>query len=341
MSSRFVTRHLLRRERLHELESLTGNILERLQQLDVDLGDLIRGEGAPPGFRPDQDHSAAPDIPRIRPLLVFLSVEAARHSETLGNDLPRAEDLALTAELLHLAVVVHDAALGRQGGRRRRAARRLLGGTVSWLGGHHLTLRALELARHEGPDVLGELLDAMRVVADGHALAQSLRGRTATSHEALAHAESHTGVVFSFACRAGAKLAGAERPVVSGLGRYGRHAGIAWHLAEDLALLAPEALDDGYNGHIIERAEAGRPMLPVCLAAADDPQIARLWLDLSNGADAASAAQLRERVVRSGAVEASRRQLVQTSWSAQRALNTLPPSPHRDALELLVQGLVR
>jgi octaprenyl-diphosphate synthase len=338
MSSGFVTRHLLRRERLRELESLAGSTLERLQRLDAELGDLIRGDAAPPGFRPEHD---APGVPRIRPLLVFLSVEAARHSATLGHDAPSAEDLALTAELLHLAVVVHDTALGRQGGRRRRAARRLLGGTVGWLGGHHLTLRALELARHEGPEVLSELLDAMREAADGHALAQSLRGRTATSREALAHAENHTGVVFSFACRAGGRLAGAERPIVSGLGRYGRHAGVAWHLAEDLSLLERAPADESWASLIADRAEAGRPMLAVSLAAAEDPVVSELWEALASGDDLDAADALAERVRQSGAVEASRRQLLQTSWSARRALNTLPPSPHRDALDLLVGILIR
>lgn len=338
--SSFGVRHLLRRERVRELEALTGDILKRIQQLDADLGDVIRGEGAPPGFRPEPD-DLVPGVPRIRPLLVFLSVEAARQSATLSGEPPRAEDLALTAELLHLAVVVHDAALGRQGGRRRRAARRLLGGTVGWLGGHHLTLRALELARHEGPEVLSELLDAMRATTEGHALAQSLRGRPATSREALAHAENHTGVVFSFACRAGARIAGAERPAISTLGRYGRHAGIAWHLAEDLSLLERAPTDESCAALVAERAEAGRPMLAVSLAAMDDPEIAKLWRCVASGDDLDEVAALSERVSDSGAVEASRRQLLQTSWSARRALNALPPSPHRDALDLLVQALVR
>ena len=341
MPSRLKTRHLLRRSHLHELESLAGNVLERLHRLDADLGDLIRGGAPSPGFRPECSAEPSPDIPRIRPLLVFLSVEAARHSASLSHDPPRAEDLALTAELLHLAVVVHDAALGKQGGRRRRAARRLLGGTVGWLGGHHLTLRALELARHEGPEVVGELLDAMREAADAHALAESLRGRTATSSEAMSHAENHTGVVFSFACRAGARVAGAERTVVSGLGRYGRHAGIAWHLAEDLSLL--DSSDEARFALIADRAAAGRPMLAVSLAAAADPEVARLWAALSQDEDTGldMAADLVARVQACGALEASQRQVLQTSWSARKALNALPASPYRDALELIVSGLVR
>lgn len=340
MPTRLGTRHLLRRAHLHELEALTGSVLDRLHRLDADLGDLIRGGAPSMGLQPER--SAGSDIPRIRPLLVFLSVEAARSRGSQDPNVPRAEDLALTAELLHLAVVVHDAALGKQGGRRRRAARRILGGTVGWLGGHHLTLRALELARLEGPEVLGELLDAMRDASEAHALAESLQGRTASTDEALSHAEHHTGVVFSFACRAGARLAGAERPIVSGLGRYGRHAGIAWHLAEDLALLDGGALDDAGASLIADRAETGRPMLPVSIAASADPEVARLWQDLAGQEepDMDLAQALVGRVHASGAVEVGRRQVLQTSWSARRALQALPPSPHRDALDLLVRGLV-
>ncbi|MEL6348295.1 MAG: polyprenyl synthetase family protein [Myxococcota bacterium] len=335
MRSSFLTRRLLRSKQVREFEQLAAETLDRLSRIDVAMGDLLSGEGAPPGFQPH--HYLAPGVPRIRPMLVLLSVEAARRGEAhSGADPQRAEDLAAAAELLHLAIAVHDAALGRQGGRRRRAARRLVGGAVGWLGGHHLTLRALEITRNEGPEILGDLLDALREAAEGHALSQTLQGRPATVEQAMRHAENHTGAVFSFACRAGARLAGADRAVVSGLGRYGRHAGVAWHLAEDLALLTgEERMDDA----IEDRATAGRPMLAVSLAAKRDPNVARLWRDLSQGESPELVPPLIDAVVQLGAIDEGRRQLHQSAWTARRALNALPPSPHREALDLLVSGL--
>ncbi len=325
----FLYRRLVRRG---VTADLSGELIERLGRMDSVLGDLITGDGAPPGFLPE----LAPGVPRIRPLLVLLSAEAVQRGA--AADSRRAEELAVAAELLHLAIAVHDTALGRQGGRRRRAARRLVGGAVGWLGGNHLTLRALELTRSAGPETLSDLLDALREASDGHALTQTLQGRLATTPEATSHAEHHTGAGFSFACRAGARLAGADRGIVGSLGRYGRHAGVAWHLAEELSLLEHDTEDR--TAQLTERAAFGHPILAVCLAAEHDPEIARLWGQLCRSEEPEVAERLLQQVHRSGAIAEGHQRLLKRTWRARRALNTLPPSPHRDALERLAMALV-
>ena len=320
---------------------LVGELLERVVRIDAALGDLVQGADAPPGFAPERH--LAPGVPRIRPLLVLLSAEVARQKEE-PTDPRRAEELAVVVELLHLAIAVHDAALGRQGGRRRRAARRLVGGAVGWLGGHHLTLRALELTRNEGPEVLGDLLDALREAAEGHALTQSVLGRAATSDEAMSHAETHTGVVFSFACRSGARLSGADRAVVGMLGRYGRHAGVAWHLAEDLSMLEHEPGDEHEEERsalIADRAASGRPMLAVSLAAEREDVVGALWAELARSDDPELVRQLLVLLQGSGAIEEGRRHLLQRSFRARRILNSLPPSRYRDAMDQLAVSLTR
>lgn len=309
-----------------------GELLERLVRIDAAFGDLVLGADAPPGFA--TEHKLAPGVPRVRPLLLLLSAEVARKQNLGPTDPRRAEELAVVVELLHLAIAVHDTALGRQGGRRRRAARRLVGGAVGWLGGHHITLRALEMTRNEGPEVLGDLLDALREAAEGHALTQSLQGRPATASEAISHAETHTGVVFSFACRAGARLSGADPAVVGSLGRYGRHAGVAWHLAEDLSMLEQDS--EERLGLIADRAASGRPMLPVSLAAERDAAVGVLWTELTRSDDPAVVQRLLKLLEGSGAMEEGRSQLVQRSFRARRVLNALPPSRYRQALDELV-----
>jgi geranylgeranyl pyrophosphate synthase len=121
----------------------------------------------------------------------------------LGADAD-TEHVAMAAELLHLAVLLHDAALGRQGGLRRRAARRLIGGAMDILGANHLTLRALELARlSPKPETIGDLLEAMREITESHVLAQSQVDEFPTPQQTLTVAEGRNGAVFSFACRSG------------------------------------------------------------------------------------------------------------------------------------------
>ena len=132
--------------RLHP-DLIGTEVHEFLGRLDRTLDDLAGGDGAPPDFDPQR--LIRPGFTRIRPYLVYSSARAVMMegaaSQLLEND-SDTEHVALAAELLHLAVLLHDAALGRQGGRRRRAARRLIGGAIDVLGANHLTLRALELS---------------------------------------------------------------------------------------------------------------------------------------------------------------------------------------------------
>jgi geranylgeranyl pyrophosphate synthase len=322
-------------------DALSADLLEFLKLLDGALQDLAGGEGAPPGFDPRL--FLAPGLPRVRPLLVLLSARAAGDGASDGAELrdPSTQHVAAAAELLHIAIALHDAALGRQGGRRRRAARRLIGGAVGMLAGHHLTLRALELARHtHAPEIVGDLLETMREVAEGHALSERLRQRFATSEEALALAEGHSGAVFSFACRAGGRLAHADRSVVSALGRYGRHTGIAWYIAEELAWIDLSAGEDPTPFE--DRAAEGRPSFTISVAAERDPGLAAAWTAFGRRRPKPDEAlSLAERIRAAGGFRVGRARLARESWAAQQALIGLEPSPHRQALGELAAALAR
>lgn len=320
-------------------EALGADLRDFLVLLEAALLDLAGGEGAPPGFDPRV--FLAPGLPRVRPLLVVLSARAAVAASEAGQiGHAQTQQVAVAAELLHVAIRLHDAALGRRGGRRRRAARRLIGGAVGLLGGNYLTLRAMELVRHgPTPELLGDLLDALREIGEGHGTAQRVRERDASPAEVLALAESHTGAVFSFACRAGARLSGADRSAILALGRYGRHTGVAWHLAEDIAFLDVNAGEDPAT--IEERAMEGRPSFVVSLAAARDPAVGQLWRLLGHDPQPEQALDLAQRLRAAGAFAEGRARVAQESWAAQQALAILEPSAPRDALRAIAAGLAR
>ncbi len=322
---------------------LGGDLKARLNRLDQALGDLAGGTGTPSDFDPQR--FLTPGIPRVRPLLVLLSERAAHaHGQAEGLrpadlDADAAEHMALAAELLHVAIGVHDRALGMPGGRRRRAARKLLG-AVGWLGANHLTLRALELARHAPtPEVVDDVLDALREIADGHALSESIHGRPATSAECEELAEGYTGAVFDFACRSGARVAGGEPGVIRNLGRYGRHAGVAWHMRDDLVAL--EADRDEIAAAIEERLGKRSPNFAVSLGVERDAQIGEMWMRLRKAPDDDLARELQERVQASGALGAGRERLLSQTWRARKALSRLAPSPHREALDKLAAAIAK
>lgn len=313
--------------------------LKALVEDDVVDGEDFDGLGSREGESGavDLEFERGPEIPRIRPILVALSARA------MGQD--RADqDLQRTAEMLHAALVVHDLALGREGGKRRRVARRLMKKSVSWLNGNHLTLRALEIASASRPEVLAELLHTLRDFADGHALMEELQeGRVPTVDDWQEHTDTHTGALFAFCCRIGARGPNREgdrieRARVEALARYGRHLGRVWHIAEDLHLFTDEGC---FEQEVVARALAGRPMLPVAIAANRSPAVGRLWAQLVQHPSGATADWLATLVTEAGGLAGARERLVTESWHARRALSVLPESSYRNALTKLASSLAR
>ncbi len=282
-------------------------------------------------FADDDPVSKRANMPRIRPILVALAARAA------GADSVDEETL-YASELLHLALGVHDFAFGRQGGRRRRVARKVVKRSVGWLSGNHLTLRALELTRHGSPEVLGELVDTLREFADGQDLSRVFQqGEIPTVEDWEEHADLMTGALFAFCCRAGGHVARADPRTLSALGRYGRHLGRLWHAAEDVSVI--EHGDAG--AHLWARALAGRPVLPVIAATIRDPSIGSAWSDLVLDPRAEAADALHERIVSAGGLARAREFIVRESWSARRALRVLPESRYRTALDRFASDLAR
>ena len=313
-----------------ELERVVQELEAHQTAVDATLADLTLGEGMPSGFNPESH--LAPGVPRLRTLLVGLSTRAA------GGDEEDATDVAHVAEIMHLAVAIHDTALGRQGGRRRRVARRLLRGSAHWLGANHLSLRALELARAvPSPHVLGEAMDTMRELAEGHALSEDLRHRDATEQDYREYAESHSGALYSFCTRAGGHLGGADRQTVGALGRYGRHVGVAWHAVEDQWLLSQDP--DMLARLLARRTAMGRPTLPVIRALNEDPVVDSLLDRLCDGDESASH-EFVERIRVSGGFLAAKRLVVEESMAARRSIRNLTPSPYLETMDRIAGDLV-
>ncbi len=315
---------------LIELQSAFEEFEEPISRLETALAHLVLGEAISEGVSPESH--LAPGVPRIRPVLILLATGAAGGEYGVHTD-----DAVFSAELLDKAIRVHDAALGRQDGRRRRIARRLLGGAAHWLSGHSLSLRALEIARSSRPELMGEVLDTMREITEGHHLGHELRSRDATQEEWQDYAELHIGAVYSFCCRAGARLAGAPREVANGLGRYGRHMGVAWHALEDQWVLSasPEELPR----ILAHRAASGRPLLPLIIGLEQDPSADGLFDRVLATGDLDAARSLQETLVAGGGLYATRKAVLEHSLAARRALRALKPGPHRDALERLAASL--
>lgn len=315
-------------ETLHELAEPISSDLPSVGE----LSHLLGGEGAPADLEAEGlVGTASGRVPRLRTLLVTLAARAAG-AGSVDSELQHA------AEMLHMGLLLHDLALGRAEGHRRRVARRLVRRSTDWLGANHLSLRALELVRHlPSPEIMGDAVDTLREFSAGQVLSREVQdGLNPTRATWQEHADTHTGALFSFCCRAGGRLGTPDPAVVSGLGRYGRHVGRECHVAQDVWYLTEDGVD-----HLVQRALVGRPVLPVVLAAEESEAVRSAWSELVLQPEPEQAEPLVELLAQTDALSRAREVMAKESWAAQRALRSVPESPYRTALERLAEALAR
>jgi octaprenyl-diphosphate synthase len=270
---------------------------------------------------------------RIRPLTVLLS--AACFGEL--ND--TARDLALIAELVHLATLLHDDVLDDcQIRRGRQAARCLWGNGVSVLAGDLLLTHALERAAALQPaTLLVRLLTTLRRLVDGEIL--QLRGRAAldlTQETYFRVVHGKTAALFEWAAQAGASVSDARPEHIEALGAYGRHLGVAFQLMDD-------ALDYTGDVHHTGKAifadlEEGKATLPLLLAVERQPSLAD-QLEALRAGDRAAAVDVATAVLRLDTCRVVRNLAREETDRALNALAALPTSRACDLLRAVAGEL--
>ncbi|MFJ9864709.1 family 2 encapsulin nanocompartment cargo protein polyprenyl transferase [Streptomyces sp. NPDC101165] len=174
----------------------------------------------------------------IRPALVLAAAAA------LGG--PRARTAAVRAavavELVHNFTLLHDDVMDRDTSRRHRpTAWTVFGDADAILAGDALQALALRLLAEDPHPASGaaavRLADCVVELCAGQhtdtAMERSAPDEV-TLDEALAMAEAKTGALLGCACALGALYAGADAHDVAALDGFGRQAGLAFQLIDDV-----------------------------------------------------------------------------------------------------------
>src|SRR3954468_23829459 len=157
---------------------------------------------------------------RVRPLLVLLSARAAA-PERRGRG---RVALALVAELVHSATLLHDDVIDDGLTRRGLPAPRVAyGNGVSVLAGDWLLTTSLDLAfRSRVPQAPETLVKTLRQLVEGEARQLALRGSVGfTADDALLIARLKTASLFAWAAEAGALVARAPESLRAALRAFG------------------------------------------------------------------------------------------------------------------------
>lgn len=271
---------------------------------------------------------------RVRPLCVLLAAAC------FGPVPAGARDLAVVAELIHLATLLHDDVIDDGDQRRGRAAsRRVWGNAVSVLAGDLLLTHALERAAAVGePGVLAELFATLRRLVDGEVVQLRGRARIDAREEVYARiVQDKTASLFAWAARAGAAVAGAPPQATDALGEFGARVGVAFQLIDDVLDYAGDPLATG-KALLGDLAE-GKLTLPLIRAMARDGSLAAA-VDAVRAGDDGAAATVADLVRASGACDEVRAAAVRETDLALAALDLhVPACPARDLLSAIARDL--
>ena len=207
---------------------------------------------------------------RLRPALLLLSTRYA------GRRDQSAIRLAAVVELLHSATLIHDDVIDSAGTRRGRpSANSKWGNHRSVLTGDWLYMQSFQMALDERNfRILDVLIDVTQKMVEGELIQLEKIGRIdVTEDDALRLATYKTACLFSGCARLGAVLGGLEGEEEQALADYGRYAGLAFQLVDDLLDFTASAQQLGKP--VLSDLKEGKVTLPLIYAMENGHRDAR------------------------------------------------------------------
>ena len=207
---------------------------------------------------------------RLRPALLLLSANYA------GRKDRSAIRLAAVVELLHSATLIHDDVIDSAGTRRGRpSANARWGNHRSVLTGDWLYMQSFQMALEERNfHILDILIDLTQKMVEGELIQLEKIGRIdVTEEDALRLATYKTACLFSGCARLGAVLGRLEDDEEQALAEYGRNAGLAFQLVDDLLDFTASAQQLGKP--VLSDLKEGKVTLPLIYAMENGHREAR------------------------------------------------------------------
>lgn len=274
---------------------------------------------------------------RIRPSLMVLSALASGEC-----DPGRMVNLAVAAELVHMASLVHDDVVDETRERRgARTARESYGNKISVLGGDYLLSKAFHILSTDGsPEILRALSATAVAMTESEILQASGEGDLCVweaDYWRIIHGK--TAEFMGVCCECGAFLTGADLRTRESLREYGVQLGLAFQITDDvLDIVGNRAHTGKETGTDLAH---GKFTLPVLLALKDADEDGSLRGMLAKGRLTRSEAEeVAARVIECGSVDTARLAAVDRADAAIKQLSVMPRSEYTDALTALAGSVI-
>jgi octaprenyl-diphosphate synthase len=198
---------------------------------------------------------------RFRPLLLLICARLCGYN---GNSrIP----MATVMEFFHTATLLHDDVIDQAVIRRGKAsANQIFGNSVSILVGDFLSFKAFTLMTAIGNmDILRHISEMGKIMSEGEVFQLTKCGDVnMTQEEYLSIIEKKTAVLISASCAAGAILGCASQDKIDALARFGKYAGMAFQITDDI--MDYTAKDTAFGKLIGKDLEEGKITLPLIFA---------------------------------------------------------------------------
>jgi octaprenyl-diphosphate synthase len=324
-----------------DLGELTEVVQDDLVQLESELDELRGGEGL---SERAAAHLLAQGGKRLRPLCVLLAARVGSGSSR------RAIDLAVAAELVHNATLLHDDVVDLAAERRGQpAARAEFGNAASIFAGDWLLIEALQRVRRAAvPGTLELLLEAIAEMIRAESLQLECRGRSDTRRDLyLEIADGKSATLFGWALRAGAAAGGLDAAACAALADFGRHLGLAFQVVDDLLDLTGEPTATGKS--LFTDLREGKMTFPLIVALERDGRARSLrarveevlrFVEIGQPPPLELCREVQRQLQQSGAVAESRALAASEVARARQCLAALPESAATRALAAVAEATV-
>jgi geranylgeranyl reductase family protein len=275
-----------------------------LDRLDSTLGSEF------PALTRAVSRTASPGDLLVRAALVLL---CARYRDARPGGRVAA---AVCIELAAFALLLHDNVLREQAGVR-------WANMFTLMTGNHLLAMSHQLATTLGDDLTASLSRTCALVYAGRIRERGAGGAAWSAERYVSNVADGIALLYEAACRVGATLAGAPRPVVDALGDFGRNLGVAAALGSELAAATAEPSSAGDHPLAAVVSDCA-PTYPI-LHALGTPRGGEVReLLRTGGGDDAAAGRLASVLREAGSLQATRDRAAEFVDRSRRTLAAVP-----------------
>jgi octaprenyl-diphosphate synthase len=198
---------------------------------------------------------------RFRPLLLLICAHLC------GYRGEHRFPMATVMEFIHTATLLHDDVIDQAAIRRGKdSANKIFGNSVSILVGDFLCFKAFMLMSGIGNnDIFGLVSQMGNIMSEGEVFQLTKCGDVNMNQdEYLSIIEKKTAILISASCAAGAILGCAPREKIDALAQFGRNAGMAFQITDDVLDYTAQGKEFGKS--IGKDLEEGKITLPLIFA---------------------------------------------------------------------------